>query len=135
VLGISLGLFVVSAALEGAITLAVVQALETINPGFVRKPQSRGSFALGMLASTAVLLAVVGVLFASTQPDGIERLAQTTGISGHAKALFSAPLADYQAGFLTSRWLSKATAGLAGLGLIFGACVLFGRFVSRNRST
>jgi cobalt/nickel transport system permease protein len=134
VLGISLGLFVVSAALEGAITLAVVQALETINPGFVRKPESRGSFALGMLASAAVLLAAVGVLFASTQPDGIEKLAQTTGIAGHAKALFTTPLADYEAGFLSSPWLRKASAGLAGLGLIYGACVLFGRVVARKRS-
>src|SRR6476646_10192737 len=63
VMGISLALFVVSAALEGAITLAVVQALETINPQFVRKPGSRGSFALGVLASAAVLLASFGVLF------------------------------------------------------------------------
>ena len=84
VMGISLALFVVSAALEGAITLAVVQALETIHPGFVRKPESRGSFALGVLASAAVLLASFGVLFASTQPDGIEKLAQTTGIASHA---------------------------------------------------
>ena len=135
VLGISLGLFVVSAALEGAITLAVIQALETINPGFVRKPESRGSFTLGMLASAAVLLAVVGVLFASTQPDGIQKLAQTTGISAQAKAMFSTPLSDYQAGFLSSPWLRKATAGLAGLALIYGACVLFGRLVARNRST
>jgi cobalt/nickel transport system permease protein len=135
VLGISLGLFVVSAALEGAITLAVVQALETINPGFVRRPESRRSFALGMLASAAVLLAVVGVLFASTQPDGIEKLAQTTGISAQAQSLFSTPLADYQAGFMSSPWLRRATAGLVGLALIYGACVLFGRFVSRNRST
>jgi cobalt/nickel transport system permease protein len=135
VLGISLGLFVVSAALEGAITLAVVQALEAINPGFVRRPESRGSFALGMLASTAVLLAVVGVLFASTQPDGIEKLVHTTGISAQAKALFITPLADYQADFLTSPWLRRATAGLAGLALIYGACALFGRLVSRKRST
>ena len=135
VLGVSLGLFVVSAALEGAITVAVVQALETINPGFVRKPESRGSFALGTMACGAVLLAAVGVLFASTQPDGIEKLAQTAGIAAQAKALFSAPLADYETGFLASHWLRKATAGLAGLALIYGACVLFGRLASRNRST
>src|SRR4029077_819474 len=109
--------------------------LEAINPGFVRKPESRGSFVLGMLGSAAVLLAVVGVLFASTQPDGIEKLVHTTGLPAQAKALFSTPLADYQAGFLTSPWLRRATAGLAGLALIYGACVLFGRFVSRNRST
>jgi cobalt/nickel transport system permease protein len=135
VLGISLALFVVSAALEGAITLAVVQSLEAINPGFVRKPESRGSFALGTLASAAVLLAAVGVLFASTQPDGIEKLAQTTGISAHARALFTTPLTDYQAGFFSTPWLRKASAGIAGLALIYGACVLFGRAVSRKRST
>src|SRR5258707_4298009 len=32
VLGVSLGLFAVSAVLEGAITLAVFQAIETLNP-------------------------------------------------------------------------------------------------------
>jgi cobalt/nickel transport system permease protein len=135
VLGVSLGLFVVSAALEGAITLAVVQALESIHPGFVRKPETRGSFALGSLACVAVLLAVVGALFASTKPDGLEALAESTGIAAQAKALFTTPLADYEAGFVSSHWLRKATAGLAGLVLIYGACVLFGRFVSRNRST
>ena len=136
VLSFSLGVFLISAILEGAITLTVVQALETLNPGFVRKPQSRGSFALGTLACTAVLLAAVGVLFASTQPDGIERLAQSTGIAAQAKALFTTPLADYEAGFLSSsHWLRKATAGIAGLALIYGACILFGRLVSRNRST
>jgi cobalt/nickel transport system permease protein len=128
VLGISMGLFVVSAALEGAITLAVVQALELINPGFVRRPESRGSFVLGTLACGAVLLAAVGVLFASTQPDAIEKLA-------HAQSLFTAPLAEYQAGFLSPPWLRKATAGLAGLALIYGACALFGRVVSRSRSS
>jgi cobalt/nickel transport system permease protein len=135
VLGLSLGLFLVSAALEGTITLAVVQALETLHPGFVRKSGSRGSFALGTLACVAVLLAAVGVLFASAKPDGIERLAQSTGIAAQAKALFTTPLTDYQAGFVASHWLRKATAGLAGLALIYGACVLFGRLASRNRST
>jgi len=134
VLGFSLAVFVVSAVLEGVITVTVVQALEALNPGFVRKPQSRGSFALGTLACAAVLLAAVGVLFASTKPDGIERLAQSTGIAAQAKALFTTPLADYQAGFVSSHWLRKATAGLAGLGLVYGACILFGRLVSRNRS-
>jgi cobalt/nickel transport system permease protein len=130
VLGISLGLFVVSAALEGAITLAVVQALEAINPGFVRRPETR---AVGTLASAAALLAVAGVLLASSLPDGIEKLAQIAGIVIH-KPPFTTPLADYQASFFSSPWLRKATAGLAGLALIYGACALFGRAVSRKRS-
>jgi cobalt/nickel transport system permease protein len=135
VLGLSLALFVASAALEGAITLAVVQALETIQPGLVPKPQARGSFIRGALATAAVLLAVVGVLFASAQPDGLEKLAQSVGLSSQARVLFTTPLADYEAGFLRSPWLRKATAGMAGLVLIYAACVLFGRVVSRNRSS
>lgn len=134
VLGISLGLFVISAALEGAITLAVVQALEALRPGFIRRPAAQGSYALGIVAIAAVLLAGVGVLFASSQPDGLQKLAQNLGIAGHARTLVSTPLADYQADFLRSPWLRKAAAGLAGLVLIFGACALIGRLIDRKRS-
>src|SRR5579864_6491663 len=61
-LGVSLALFVVSGLLEGAITLAVVQALESIQPGFIRRPSAGGSLALGAVSMGAVLLAAVGVL-------------------------------------------------------------------------
>jgi cobalt/nickel transport system permease protein len=57
VMGISLGLFVVSAVLEGAITLAVIGALEGIQPDFVRAP-SKGR----TLAVTAAGVAAVAVL-------------------------------------------------------------------------
>jgi cobalt/nickel transport system permease protein len=133
VLRISLGLFAISALLEGAITLAIVEALEAINPDFVRQPQRSGGRALMGAGLAAIFLAVVGVAFASTHPDGIWRLADMTGIAPHAKALFAAPLADYQMGVLPSAWLRKAGAGLAGLGLIYGACVLCGRLLARQR--
>jgi cobalt/nickel transport system permease protein len=133
VLRISLGLFAISALLEGAITLAIVEALESINPDFVRQPQRSGGRALMGAGLAAIFLAVVGVAFASTHPDGIWRLADMTGIAPHAKALFAAPLADYQLGVLPSAWLRKAGAGLAGLGLIYGACVLCGRLLARQR--
>ncbi len=129
VLGISSLLFLVSAILEGAITLAVVQALEGIRPGFVRKPKA--SPALGV---AAILLATVGVLLASTAPDGIWKLAMTTGIAGHARSLFSTPFSGYELSFLQTPWLRKASAGLAGLALIYGACLLIGRAAARNRS-
>src|SRR5882724_9423466 len=105
VLGVSFALFAVSAILEGAITLAVFQALETLNPNFVKQPRSDRGLALGLTALAAVLLAVVGVLFASTHPDGLERLAETLGIVDKAKPIFASPLADYQAGFFQSTWL------------------------------
>lgn len=134
VLGVSFGLFAVSALLEGAITLAVFQALESLNPNFVKQPKADRGLALGLTALAAALLAVVGVLFASTRPDGLEKLAEAVGIASQAKPLLGSPLADYQAGFLQSAWLRKACAGFIGLGLIYGACALFGRVVGRQRS-
>jgi hypothetical protein len=115
-LGVSLAVFVLSAALEGAITLAVIQALETIQPNFVRKPSGRRSFAVGSLAAAAVLLAAVGVVFASSQPDGIEKLTH------------------YQPGAVEASWLGRAEAGLAGVTLIYMACLAIGRVVARRRS-
>ena len=134
VMGVSLGLFGVSAALEGAITLTVVEALERIQPEFVRKPERGRSLAIGAVSVAAVLLAAVGVLLASADPDGIQRLGQQTGIASQARAMFLTPLSGYQTAFLGWPWLRKASAGLAGVALIYGACLLIGRTVARHRS-
>src|SRR5262249_1878593 len=100
VLSVSFALFAVSALLEGALTRAVLQALEALIPNFGKAPGSNRGAALGSLALAAVFLAVIGVLFASTHPDGLEKLAQTLGIAANAKPLLTSPLADYQAGFV-----------------------------------
>jgi cobalt/nickel transport system permease protein len=113
-LGVSFVVFLISAALEGAITLAVVQALESIQPSFVRRPAAR-SAAMGMLAIAAVLMAGVGVVFASSAPDGIQKLTRF----------------DTEA---DPGWLAQAAAGLGGVALIYAACLVFGRFAARRRS-
>jgi cobalt/nickel transport system permease protein len=127
VLGLSLALFVVSALIEGAITMAVVSALERIQPGLMRTPRAGRSPALAALALAALIMAAGGVVFASTAPDGIEQLAIRTGIAGHARTLISTPLKDYQAAWLGSGWPAQAGAGIAGLGLVYGLCVMIGR--------
>jgi cobalt/nickel transport system permease protein len=114
VLGISLGLFLISAVIEGAITLAVVAALENIQPGFVRQPAASHSVLLSAVGITAVLLAAGGVVFASTAPDGIEHLAIQAGLTK--------PLSNYGGG-----------AGVAGVGLVFLLLIVGGR-VMRKRS-
>ena len=134
VLGVSLGLFFITALLEGLITLAVVESVTKINPGWIQAPASGNRPALGVLSTAAALLAAVGVLFASAHPDGLEKLAETVGIAAQAKALMTSPLADYEARFLGPAWLRKATAGLAGLALIFAVCVVLGRWIARQRS-
>ena len=113
-LGVSFVVFLISAALEGAITLAVVRALESIQPNFIRRPAAR-SFALGSLALAAVLMAGVGVVFASSDPDGIQKLTRF----------------DVEA---DPGWLAQAGAGLGGVALIYVACLVFGRLAARRRS-
>jgi cobalt/nickel transport system permease protein len=132
ILGVSLGLFAVAAVLEGLITLGVIQALEALNPGWIVKPPGLRRPALTALALTAVLLAVLGVLFASTDPDGLDRLAQQLGIASRARVLISTPLAGYEAQIMTSPWLRKAAAGAAGLVLAYLAVLWLGRVASRR---
>lgn len=113
--GVSLALFLISAVLEGAITLAVIESLEKIQPKFIRQPWGGRSPALGALAVVAVLLASVGVLFAAQAPDAVQQL-------------------THQSVTETSGWLARSMAGLGGLALIYGACLLFARVAARNRS-
>ncbi len=115
-LALSIGIFAVSAVLEGAITLAVVEGLDAIQPNFVRRPAAGRPLARGALGLTALLLAAVGVLFASTAPDGIERLTH------------------FDAAAAAAPWLNKAAAGLGGLALIYAACFCIGRLVARRGS-
>lgn len=124
---VSTGFFVLMALVEGAITLAVMQALAGIRPGLVRQPGRRGWFAVTALGAASVLLATVGVMFAATAPDPIEKL-------GRPRLFFSTLFTNYQIAAMHNPWLGKATAGLAGLLLIYAACLLIGCTVARNRS-
>lgn len=134
ILGVSLGLFAVTAALEGVITVAVVQGLEALNPKLARPIPGSVSLAQAVLAGAAVLLAAVGILFASTHPDGLEKLAAGIGLAPRAKALFATPVSEYEIRILGASWLGKASAGLLGVGLIYAVCLLFGRLAARRRS-
>jgi NADH:ubiquinone oxidoreductase subunit 6 (subunit J) len=134
ILGVSLALFLVAAVLEGAITVAVIGALEKIQPNFVRQPREGRPVALGAAALAGLLLATAGVLLASAAPDGIQKLGLQTGIASRAQALFSTPFTDYQAAFVSAGWERKTLGGLAGLALVYGACMIFGRVVARRRS-
>jgi multisubunit Na+/H+ antiporter MnhE subunit len=134
ILGVSLTLFLVAAVLEGAITVAVIGALEKIQPNFVRRPREGRPLALGAAALAGLVLATFGVLAAAAAPDGIEKLGIQTGIAARAQTLFSTPFTGYEAAFLAAGWQRKTVGGLAGLALVYGVCLIFGRAVARKRS-
>ena len=132
VLLVSLALFAISALIEGAITVSVVQAIEKLNPGFVRKPDASKRRALAVLSAAALLLGIAGFLLASSAPDGIQNLGLQLGLT--ARTGFHAPFADYAVGGFDSAWLRRATAGLAGLLVIYGICAAVGKMIARQRS-
>ncbi len=93
VLEVSIDLFFVSAVIEGIVTLAVMRALERIEPGFARRPEGvRGAGALALIAAS-LALAGAGVFVASGQPDGIQKLTLQTALASHAGGLLTKSLA------------------------------------------
>jgi hypothetical protein len=73
-----------------------------------------------------VFIAVVVSQFASSEPDGLEYVAEQEGFAGQVEehALTDAPLADYGENLSTGNRLSTGIAGLVGvvvaMGLGFG---------------
>lgn len=76
----------------------------------------------------AVLLAAVVSYYASSQPDGLNRVAEDYGIAASEQdsATATSPLADYSVSGVDNPRVSNATAGLAGLAVT--AAVGFGFF-------
>jgi cobalt/nickel transport system permease protein len=132
VVGVSAGLFLVSALLEGAITVTVFTAVERMNRRWVHEPGNGSRRGLGLIAASAALMATVGAMLASSFPDGLEKLAEKLGIEGRAKTLVSTPLADYELQPLDNPFVRKAAAGLAGLACIYVVCALAARLLRRN---
>ncbi len=133
VLALSMALFAVSAIIEGAITVVVIQSLEAINPGFIRAGGPRRQTALKVLLLASVVMVTVGFLAASAQPDGIWSLAGKIGLDAHAQATIHSPFADYRTSFLGQAWFSRAAAGIGGLVLIYVLCLVVSRVLVRRR--
>lgn len=79
-------------------------------------------FLLGGLL-LAFLLAAVVSHYASSKPDGLEKVAADKGIDASEKehAMASSPLADYSAKGVDNAWLSGGLAGIAGVTVTFAA--------------
>ncbi|MCZ2097272.1 MAG: energy-coupling factor ABC transporter permease [Anaerolineae bacterium] len=134
VLALSLVVFLITAALEGVITASVLRALERMQPGWVAADGRRARPVMAALLLAAVGLSLTGFLFASTAPDGLERLAGLAGLEGKEAVLLSAPLPDYEALAAGNPWLRKAVPGLAGLLLTYALVAGLARLTLRPRS-
>jgi hypothetical protein len=82
---------------------------------------------------TAVLV-VLGVLVASSMPDGLERVAENLGFAGRAdEGAAHTPFADYEAAFVESSWLAQVAAGVLGVALLWGFGSLLGATLKKRR--
>ena len=133
VLAVSVGLFLVSAVMEGAITLVIVQAIERIQPGFLRRPAAshRKILAFGALAAT--VFATTTAIFVSQTPDGIESVLRRAGLPAPSIGWFHSPVADYQLDSAMAPWLSRSLAGLAGLVIVYVVCLVIARMIAASR--
>ena len=129
----ALGIFALTGAVEGVITLAVTEAIERVNPQWVERPQPIKRLTRGVFAA-AVALTGGAFWFASPMPDWLQHLAELAGFRQLAKTVLPAVFPDYEAVFLASPWLSRTFAGLLGLAATYAVCYAVGRWITRWRS-
>ena len=81
----------------------------------------------------AVVIAALVSFYASSQPDGLEKVAEQYGILDNAEdsATATSPLADYLVSGVTNDRLSVGAAGLVGVAVT--AAVGFGLFYALRR--
>jgi cobalt/nickel transport system permease protein len=126
-LEISAGVFLFCGIIEGAITVAVVSALERIQPGIIREPHPAARRTAAAVAGLAGITAGVAALAASAWPDGIEKLTRSAGMTAGAASFFAAPIADYKLPFTAGTWPGRVAAALIGVALVYLLCVAVSR--------
>ncbi|MCR2801146.1 PDGLE domain-containing protein [Microbacterium sp. zg-Y818] len=88
------------------------------------------------IASFAIILLIACVVSfgASSHPDGLEFVAESTGFIGAAEdsATATSPFADYGAVFIGNPWLSLALAGAIGCLVTFGLAWIIGAAARRR---
>ena len=128
---------------EGVISALAVSAVLAARPDLVYGARgiplsrsgrserlSRRVFVIATLVVVMVVAAVVSQ-FAVDSPDGLERVAEDTGISGEASALEGSVFSDYAVAGLENPTLSLAIAGI--VGALITLAVGYGLIVALRR--
>ena len=84
----------------------------------------------------SVLLAAGATMYVSTSPDGLERVAEDTGVAstGEDSATADSPFADYGVSGLDDQSWSASVAGLLGVAATSAIAFALFRALTRNRS-
>jgi cobalt/nickel transport system permease protein len=125
-----LGLFTITGAIEGAVTLAAWQAIERLE-GNTPTAAVTGPNRYWILGVSIVVM-LTGVFFASSSPDVLEYFQQQTGIAGNGTS-FAALMPDYEWGKFDGEWMRKSAAGIAGLIFVYGLSLLLSKLIPRGQ--
>jgi cobalt/nickel transport system permease protein len=123
-LWIALGLFAVTAVLEGAITLGAIRAIHRLSPQSLPEHPSVSFPTRAALAIAALVLGIASAWIASAAPDTLQHLAATIGLEARPAWPY-APMPGYQLAALA--WLGRPFAGIAGIATIYGICSIGGK--------
>jgi cobalt/nickel transport protein len=93
---------------------------------------NRKDILFGLFA--ALLLAILISPFASSFPDGLERVAQEKGFieKGEVKPVMVSPVPDYAWPGIKSKKIATSAAGVMGTLLVFGAAYGFAALLKRK---
>ncbi len=85
----------------------------------------------------SLIIAAILSPFASSWPDGLERVAELLGFTARAEGstTISAPLPDYIFPGITSEGLATAVAGVLGTLLVFVVLYALGKALARGEKT
>lgn len=79
----------------------------------------------------SILVGGILSLFASSSPDGLEKVAEIQGFLEHGKQLFVAAIPDYMMPGIQNEELATSLAGVVGTSAVFAVLVLIGKYLYR----
>ncbi len=82
----------------------------------------------------AALIVVILAPLASSDPDGLERVAEDHGFISQAQNFISGLLSDYAIPGIDDPTISTILSGLIGVAIVVGVMFLLGRVLARRRA-
>jgi hypothetical protein len=82
----------------------------------------------------AALVVIVLAPLASSDPDGLERVAEDVGFIDRAENMVSGILGDYAIPGIDDPAVSTVLSGLLGLAIVLGIMLVVGRVLARRRT-
>jgi cobalt/nickel transport protein len=84
------------------------------------------------LLGISLLMAVVLSVFASSDPDGLERVAEDLGFIESAEdSPVNSPVPDYEVPGIGGTWLATSLAGFLGVAAVFVMLFLIGKILKK----